>query len=302
MIRATGALALALALIAAAAAPPACAAEPELKPVKLGATAFKIGDFDAFAVRDASIDIPNDAKIFGLDAGPAAVGAVLAKAGAPTDKIHLSIDALLVKANGRVVLLDTGVGPGAHGVLMDGLAWIGVKPQQVSDVLITHAHFDHTGGLVGADGKSVFPKAVVHLSTKEWAYMQAQVPAIAKAIAAQVKTFEPGQTVVPGITAVAIDGHTPGHVGYEIESRGDRLLDIGDMAHSSIISLAEPDWIMGFDGDRELARKSRRDTLARLAKNQERVFAPHFPYPGVGVVQTAGEVFAWVPDLDAPED
>lgn len=120
-------------------------------------------------------------------------------------------------------------------------------------------------------------------------------------ITPKVKTFEPGEKVVPHIVAVAIDGHTPGHMGYEISSGGQKMLDIGDAAHSSIVSLAEPDWYMGFDGDKPLAQASRRALLERLAKSGEMVFAPHFPYPSIGRVRANGRTFEWEPTMGAPE-
>lgn len=98
---------------------------------------------------------------------------------------------------------------------------------------------------------------------------------------AAVEAFEPGAAVTPSITSVSIKGHTAGHVGYRIVSGSDRLLDIGDAAHSSIVSLAKPDWTMGFDADHEAAKASRRETLGELAKSRELIFAPHFPYPGI---------------------
>lgn len=91
--------------------------------------------------------------------------------------------------------------------------------------------------------------------------------------------------------------HTPGHVGYEIVSGRSRIIDIGDVAHSSIVSLARPQWACEFDNDRMLARQTRRNTLSVLSRRGERVFAPHFPYPGVGHVVAAGQGFAWVPGL-----
>jgi glyoxylase-like metal-dependent hydrolase (beta-lactamase superfamily II) len=185
----------------------------------------------------------------------------------------------------------------AHGVLMESLAKAGVKPEDVTDVLITHSHGDHVGGLRDAAGKSAFPKAVIRMSAKEWASLQANdgAKALVAAIGAQVQTFEPGATVAPGITAVAIDGHTPGHMGYEIVSNGERLLDIGDMAHSSIVSLARPDWAMGFDGDKAAAKASRMAVLKRVSATGEAIFAPHFPFPGVGKVAVQGQGYVWVP-------
>lgn len=298
MIRASRAAGLALALSAFALGSQAQAAPA---PVEPAAVSFRLGELQLTALHDNQFAFPNDGKVFGVDAGPAAVSAVLAKAGAPTDTVTVSVDALLVRGNGRVVLLDTGVGPKGHGVLPESLAKAGVAPDQVTDVLITHSHGDHVGGLVLADGRPAFPKAVIHMSANEWAYLQsqAQAKALAEAIAPQVKTFAPGQTVVPGITAVGLYGHTPGHAGYEIVSGRERLLDIGDSAHSSIVSLAEPGWIIQFDHDAQAGRANRIAVLTKVAKSGELIFAPHFPFPGVGRVEAEGHGFAWKPTLGA---
>jgi hypothetical protein len=86
-------------------------------------------------------------------------------------------------------------------------------------------------------------------------------------------------------------------VAYEITSQGRKLLDIGDTAHSSIVSLAKPDWTIEFDADRAAGARLRRETLARLAASHELVFAGHFPFPGVGRVVRAGDGFRFVPEV-----
>lgn len=126
---------------------------------------------------------------------------------------------------------------------------------------------------------------------------QAGAKSLVSAISSQVRTFEAGKQVLPGITPIAIDGHTPGHMGYEVVSKGHRLLDIGDTAHSSIVSLAKPDWTMGFDSDAAVGAASRRATLTRLSKTHELIFAPHFPFPGVGRIEAKGDGFIWRPDV-----
>jgi glyoxylase-like metal-dependent hydrolase (beta-lactamase superfamily II) len=162
--------------------------------------------------------------------------------------------------------------------------------------LLTHSHGDHIGGVV-KDGRLAFPNATIRMSADEWAFLKGQTDqaATVSAIAGHVKTFTPGSVVAPGITSVSLKGHTPGHVGYEIVSGKDRLLDIGDVAHSSIVSLAKPQWLMGYDNDKTLGRETRVATLTRLSKSHETVFAPHFPFPGVGRIEAQGDHFVWKP-------
>jgi len=257
---------------------------------------FRVGTLKLTALHDAQFVIANDGKTFGMDAGPAAVSDVLRVAGAPTDRITLSVNVLLVRTGRRVLLLDSGVGEKIHGALVASLREAGISPKAVTDVLITHSHFDHSGGLVDASGHLTFPKATIRMSSAEWAWMQKQAPEeVVKAVAGHVRTFEPGSQIAPGVTSVALDGHTPGHVGYELVSGDSRLLDIGDLAHSSIVSLEKPQWTIQYDNDSTLAKPTRRATLARLAKDQELVYAPHFPFPGVGHIVADGDGFAWKP-------
>ena len=287
-------------LAAAATCVLAVAAFAQIGPVTVTpmATPFKLGGLKLAALRDAANIAPNDAKVFGLDAGIPAVDAVLAAAGVPTGQISLSVSALLVRTPGHVVLIDTGYGS-PRGILLASLAAAGVKPGDVTDVLISHGHGDHVGGLVNADGGSVFGKARVRMAAAEWDSIKAN-PASARlvtAISAQVMPFAPGAEVLPGIASVDLSGHTPGQSGYRITSKGKHLLAVGDMVHSYIISLAKPDWAMGYDRDRKLGAERRRTVLGQLADSGELVFSPHFPYPGTGHVVRAGDGFAWKPGM-----
>jgi len=263
------------------------------------ATKFNIGKLTAFALHDADFAVDNDGSVFAIDGTTDEVAKLSKAAGAPPDVILLSVNALLVKDQDHLVLIDTGLGPKAHGVLMQSLKKAGASAGNITDVLITHVHGDHVGGLATADGAPAFPKAKVRMSSAEWVFMQSQtdLAPLVKTISAQVQTFEPGAVVAPGITAVAIKGHTPGHMGYEIVNGEDRILDIGDSAHSSIVSLVRPDWAMGFDGDRAVAKASREKLLSDLSKSHEKIFSPHFPYPGVGTIESEGIHYRWQPTL-----
>ena len=268
---------------------------PGLASAPAGAVNFRVGAMKLTALRDSTFVTPNDGGDFGSDAGPAAVASLLRRAGAPTDRITLTVDALLVRMPGRVVLIDTGYG--RHGALAASLAMSGLSRAEITDVLITHGHIDHTGGLVGADGASAFPRATIRLSAREWAWMrdQPQTRALAAVIAPQVRTFEPGAPILPGVTPIALYGHTPGHVGYAIVSQGARLEDIGDTAHSVIVSLAHPEWKGDIDEDPAAGAATRVSELRRLAREQELVFAPHFPFPGVGRIAPKGAGYKWKP-------
>lgn len=258
--------------------------------------AFKLGSFDLVALHDAQFVLPNDGKVFGVGHSPEETAEVLKGAGAPTDTVTLSVDALLVKMPERLVLIDTGVG----GALQQSLSQAGYKAEDVTDVLITHSHPDHVGGLA-IDGKPAFPNATVRMASAEWEFAKKndKLADVVKTIDGHVKTFEPGAEVVPGIVSVELPGHTPGHVGYQIASGNEKMLDIGDTAHSSIVSLAKPEWPVGFDNDAATGENNRIGTLKKLAESQELIFAPHFPFPGVGHIQSDGDHFKWDATLSA---
>ena len=261
------------------------------------ATPFRVGTVEVVALRDADNVVANDGQTFGIGHPPKDVAAVLRARGAPADPIALGVDQLLVRLPGRLVLIDTGFGSKMNGVLVQSLALAGVRPNQITDVLITHGHPDHVGGLVDANGKPAFPRATVRMSAPEWQSLrQGRAAAIAPVIEAQVKTFIPGAQVLPGITAVALPGHTPGHSGYRVASGKQSLLVIGDTAHSAIVSLAKPEWTIKYDGDAEAGKQTRTAELARLAGSHQRIFAGHFPYPGIGYVVRSGDGYAFRPE------
>ena len=272
-------------------------------PTAPAATPFHLGALQMWSLSDELNVLPNDGKVFGKDVGPAAVAGALRERGASTETITLGVDALLVKMPGRLVLIDTGLGSKVGGVLMRSLALAGVTPGAVTDVLITHSHGDHVGGLLTARGALAFPNAAVRMSAAEWAWLRGkpEQQALVAAITPKVSPFAPGASVLPGITAVALAGHTPGHVGYRIVSGRASLTDIGDTAHSSIVSLEHPGWAIGYDTDAVQGRASREAELARLAGSGETVFAPHFPFPGVGRIVKATTGYTFQPSLPAKD-
>jgi glyoxylase-like metal-dependent hydrolase (beta-lactamase superfamily II) len=262
------------------------------------ATEFKIGALDAWSLQDGAIEGPNDGKTIGVGVAPEEINKVLSANGLPTDTIKLGIQTLLVKDNGKVYLFDTGAADASFakaGHLQASLAKAGVKAADVTDIFISHAHPDHTYGLV-ANGALAFPNATIHMSKPEWEFMQNVMPgmdpgtkAIVPVITSKVVAFDPGTDVVADVKAVTTTGHTPGHTSYEVGTGSDKIFYLGDVAHHSVVNVQKPDWNDGFDGDHDAANAMRKQTLESLAKSNERVFGVHFPYPGVGHIVQDGD-------------
>jgi len=288
---------------APAPAPVAAAPSVDVRP-------FAIGSLSAYALRDGTLEFPNDNKVFGVGHTPQEVAAELSAAGAPTGTIRLGLQPLLVKSSDRVLLFDTGAGANfgpAAGKLSASLAAAGIDPASVTDIFISHAHGDHVGGLVDANGALRFPNAKIHLSAPEWKYLAGLDAEAAKqigignhaalvaALTPKVEAFAPGTELVPGVVrAMDIKGHTPGHSGYLIGSGADTLLYIGDAAHSHVVSVRRPEWPNSFDGEQATAAASRKALVERSAASGQRIYAVHFPFPGVGRFEKRGDTFAWV--------
>ena len=280
-----------------AAPAPAVAANPDVH-------AFQVGQLQLTALRDGGMAFPASNAQMSPWANTAEVEQLLASNGVADKSVHLSIQPLLVRDGERIVLIDTGAAGemGTDGRLLASLAAAGVQPDQVTDILISHGHGDHVGGLFAGDGALAFPNAAIRISIPEWAAMHdnAEFEQQVRTMTPRVRPFAPGSKVTPSITAVSLDGHTPGHTGYEIQSGTERLLYIGDALHSSIISVQRPDWTLAWDADGADAKVTRQRLLERGASDSLRIYGVHFPFPGLGRFQRRDDGFVWVPEAVAP--
>ncbi|WBS01099.1 MBL fold metallo-hydrolase [Pseudoduganella sp. SL102] len=285
---------------------------PRIDRFQAGYYHFKLGDFDVTALSDGTLPIPADVLLTG--AKPGEVAARLAET-YQTTAVDASINAYLIKAGHRLVLVDAGTGE-LYGPTLNKLAAslgaIGYQPEQITDILITHIHTDHTGGLM--DGQRiVFPNATVHVEQRELDYWmsaanRARAPDSARQYfdqaaakmkpyvdSGRVKTFSGATQLFPGIRSIPSPGHTPGHSFYALESRGEKLVFWGDLLHVAEVQLPNPAVTIVFDVDPAAAAAQRKQAFADALKGRYWVAGDHVAFPGVGHLRADGDGYRWVP-------
>lgn len=258
-------------------------------------------------------------------ARPEDVEAMLKVAFRSTDSIDSAMNIVVVRSQDRLILLDTGMGVFAdstQGRLSEGLADAGFRATDFTDVILSHAHTDHIGGLVDAQDKLVFSNADVYIAKEEYDFwQQATLDDFQRSPAYQMADFV-GQTITnsqlvlnlltPALNFIDFDnglhgifsfelapGHTPGHTLITIRSKGKQLIYIVDLVHSDAVLFAHPEW--GFFGDTDLqqAIASRIRVLQQLSTSKVKALAFHLPWPGLGHVRQKETAFEWVPDVFA---
>jgi len=259
-----------------------------------GIFAFRIGQFEVFMLVESE-RAGNAGILVGADS------AVLNRY-IPAEGFRHSANAFLVKAGGQNILIDTGTGTG--DILLGKIKTLGVEPDNINAVLITHLHGDHFGSLQ-RNGRAVFPNAKIYLSARELEYFtvtnvnQGAAAALAP-YSSQITAFEPGgfdngREILPGVTPFAAYGHTPGHTIYQIESNGEKLLIIGDLLHVGPVQFPVPDISATYDMDQRTSASVRRQVLDYAARNRILIGGIHIAYPGTGTVEADGNGFKFTP-------
>ena len=309
----------ALAAMAATALPPFAATPAHAAAPLAGKQApsfyrSKLGDFEITVVNDGARAIPLPAS-FVRNVPNEQVLAAAEAAYMPKGSIVAPFNPIVVNTGGKLVLIDTGYGPGIAptvGLLPPTLAAAGIDPKAIDIVLISHMHGDHILGLKTPDGALAFPNAEIKVPAVDWTFwmsddnMSKAPDGFQKAsfgfnrkifsnLADKVTRYDSGKEVAPGITAVDASGHTPGHTAFVIASGSGRLFFQGDVSNVPDLFLRNPDWHVMFDSEPEKAAQTRRRIYDMAAAEKILVSGYHFPFPGLGYIEKAGTGYRLVP-------
>ncbi|MGV0850388.1 MBL fold metallo-hydrolase [Mycolicibacterium phlei] len=277
--------------------------------------AVRVGDIDVLVISDGVL--PITAKTMATNAGDAEFGQWLDDRFLPHDVLDWPLNVVVVRSGDRTILVDAGLGvefpdfPRA-GHTVQRLEAAGIDPGAVTDVVLTHLHMDHVGGLLSQGLKQrLRPDLRVHVAAAEAEFWQAPdfshtdmpapVPDALRSIASrllteyhgQLRTFESEYEPAPGVLISRTGGHTPGHSIVRLASRDDALTFAGDAVFAP--GFDNPQWHNGFEHDPEESARVRVQLLRELAATGESLVATHLPFPSVCNVAAAGDAFRCVP-------
>lgn len=275
-------------------------------------TALSVGRYTITTLSDGFIEFPAD--VIGAGQDPAERAAALAGLIRDDNTVHSPLNVTLIRGDGETILIDAGSGerfvPTA-GRLLDALDTVGVAPEDITRVILTHAHPDHLWGTVDGFDEVTFYEAQHHVPASELDFWRTegvvdQLPEEQQAFAVgaqrhfeaidgQIATMAPGDEIVPGIEIVDTSGHTPGHVSVAVSDAGESVMVLGDALAHPVISFRHPDWHPRMDLLKDKAVTTRRALLDRLATDQTRIIGYHLTPPGIGHVEASDGGYRFVP-------
>ena len=273
----------------------------------------RIGDIVVTAISDGHVTVPVE-LLLGIP--PAEAAALQRRAFQPVPP-RLSINCFAVHSAGRLALIDTGAGSSMGdqpaGQLQQNLRAAGIAPEQVDTLILTHMHPDHSNGMTGPDGLPRFPAAELVIAEAEVDHWHDDA-ALQRAPARQQERFFMGARaqirpymdrrrdslgeVFPGVTAVPLPGHTPGHTGYLIASGDASLLIWGDIVHVPDVQVPRPEAHAEPDCDPGAAIAQRRRVFEMVARDSLLVAGMHMHFPGfLRLTGDARQGYALHPEL-----
>ncbi|MGR3377535.1 MBL fold metallo-hydrolase [Salipiger abyssi] len=254
-----------------------------------------LGEFEVSALMAGTRTVEEPHGIFGMNVGDEEFASASEAAMIPTDKAQFFFHPTLVNTGSELILFDTGLSP--EGIVA-AVEAAGYGADEVTHVVITHMHGDHVGGLTGGDGPT-FANAQHVTGQAEFDHWSSAggdaFTGKVQPLAERFSFIGDGESIASGVTSVLAPGHTPGHMGFMLESGGQQLMLIADLANHYVWSLAYPDWEVRFDTDKAMAAASRRKVLDMLATDKLPFIGYHMPFPALGYAEMRGDGFHYVP-------
>ena len=228
----------------------------------------------------------------------------------PTNNVVLDQNALVINTGDKLAVFETGMSSvkrnDAMGRLVANLKASGIDPNDVDAVIPTHAHIDHIGGIMAANGSRNFPNAQIYISQADLEFWtddkRLGTPAEGSALAARknlipnrdrIVFYKDGQEVIPGVQAMLTPGHTVGHTSFVVSSGGKSLFLVGDLTHH-VILIEKPQMEVAFDTDPKQGVTTRIKAMDMLAAQRMPVLVYHLPFPGIGHLAKQGDGFRYV--------
>ncbi len=275
---------------------------------------FNIGDFKCASLSDGTLNLP--AEFLARDLPKEKLETFLKQYYLPTGTISSQINLTLIDTGEKLVLFDVGSGPNfqdSAGKLPDLLEAVGIAPEDIDAIVITHAHPDHVWGLIDEFEEAPrFPNAHYYINAVEYDFWNSadiltklplRLHSFAlgaqrnlKPVADRITFINPGEEFITGLQAVDSPGHTPGHLSFVVTSNNETLLVTGDALTHFIASLQHPQWQPATDLDGNVAVTSRQKLIDMAATERLRVIGYHFPFPGVGNIGREHNTYRWIPD------
>lgn len=278
--------------------------------------ALQVGEIEVLVISDGILPIP--AEVLAHNVERAVLEDWLDDQFLPHDVAEWPLNVVVVRSGEQTILVDAGLGFDPNlalskaGRLPQRLEAAGIELASITDVVLTHMHMDHIGGLI-VDGvrEQMRPDLRVHVAAAEvefWEepdFSRTAMPegfpdalrAAAKRFMSQyrdrVHAFEEYHEVAPGVVAQRTGGHTPGHCLVRVSSGGERLTFVGDAIFQ--VGFDRPGWFNGFEHDPEESARVRIDLLNGFAATREAFVASHLPFPSVYHVAVDGDAFRAVP-------